>query len=54
MLGSWIDTALKDAKRDYSILGHTVGISDRGERMAVLGIIDSAYENPSYMTRVFD
>ena len=54
MLGSWIDAALKDAKRDYSMLDHMVDISKRGETMAVLGIIDDNYENTSYVNWVFD
>ncbi|KAL7535619.1 hypothetical protein ACHAXR_007939, partial [Thalassiosira sp. AJA248-18] len=53
LLGERIDV-LEKAESDYYLLGHAVDISDRGETLAVLGIIDDENENPSYVTRVFD
>ena len=53
MLGSRIDS-LPDAESEYYMLGHAVDISDKGETLAILGIIDDEFDNPSYVTRVFD
>lgn len=53
VLGSRIDS-LPDAEDDYYMLGHAVDISDKGETLAVLGIVDDEFDNPSYVTRVFD
>lgn len=53
LLGERIDE-LDKAENEYYMLGHAVDISDRGETLAVLGIIDDEYDNPSYVTRVFD
>ncbi|KAL7544615.1 hypothetical protein ACHAWF_007994 [Thalassiosira exigua] len=52
-LGSRID-ALDGAESEYYMLGHAVDLSDRGETLAVLAIVDDEDENPSYVTRVFD
>ena len=53
MLGSRIDS-LPDAESEYYMLGHAVDISDKGETLAILCIIDDEFDNPSYVTRVFD
>lgn len=53
LLGSRID-ALPNAESEYYMLGHAVDISDKGDTLAILGIIDDEYANPSYVTRVFD
>lgn len=54
LLGSRIDT-LDKAESEYYMLGHAVDISDRGETLAILAIIDDeSTQNPSYVTRVFD
>lgn len=39
---------------EYYMLGHAVDISDDGQTLAVLGIVDDENDNPSYVTRVFD
>eukprot|EP00581_Thalassiosira_minuscula_P015866 CAMPEP_0183715798 /NCGR_PEP_ID=MMETSP0737-20130205/9897_1 /TAXON_ID=385413 /ORGANISM="Thalassiosira miniscula, Strain CCMP1093" /LENGTH=1093 /DNA_ID=CAMNT_0025944953 /DNA_START=135 /DNA_END=3416 /DNA_ORIENTATION=- len=52
-LGSRIDT-LEDEESEYYMLGHAVDLSDRGETLAILGIVEDEYDNPSYVTRVFD
>ena len=54
LLGSRID-ALPNVESEYYMLGHAVDISDSGESLAILGIVDDEEsENASYVTRVFD